>query len=254
MIDLTGRVALVTGASRGIGKAIALRLAEAGADIVLNYVSSQGAAEQTAESIAALGRNVAVVRADVTEEEDIAEMLRYVGETFGRLDILVSNAASGGFRPLMSARARHFDATMTTNVKALLHLVQQAAPLLQRSPGRGKVVALSSHGSHLALPAYGLIGASKAALESLIRHFALELGNQGVNFNVVQAGLVETDSTRLLPMAAEMIAGSRQQSMVGERALEPTDVANAVLFLASPLSDLIQGQTLIIDGGAAIHV
>ncbi len=254
MIDLTGKVALVTGGSRGIGRACAIRLAEAGADIVLNYVTSRGQADQTAEEIAALGRKVAVIRADISEEDDVHSMLDFVGETFGKLDILVSNAASGGFRPLLSATARNFEAAMNTNVRALLYLLQASVPLLEKSDGRAKVIGISSHGSHTALPFYGLIGTSKAALESLARHFALELGDRGINVNIVQAGLVATDSTRLLPAADEMFAGSRMKSMVGERDLEAYDVANAVLFMASPLSDLVQGQTLIIDGGAAIHI
>ena len=254
MIDLTGKVALVTGSSRGIGRACALRLAEAGADIVVNYVTSAPEAEAVAERIAALGREVACVRADVGEEEDVAEMIGFVRREFGRLDILVHNAATGGFRPLAVTTQRHFDAAMHTNVLSLVHLLKEAAPLLETGPGRGKVVVLSSHGTHMALPMYGLIGGTKAALTSLARHWALELGDRGVNVNVVEAGLVETDSTRRLPGAAEMFAGRRSKTMTGERMLEAADVADAVLFLSSPLADLVQGQTLVVDGGAAIHV
>jgi enoyl-[acyl-carrier protein] reductase III len=254
MIDLTGKVALVTGSSRGIGRATALRLAEAGADIVINYVTSGREAEQVAEIVAAMGRNVACVRADVGQEEDVDDMVAFVRREFGRLDVLVHNAATGGFRPLAVTTQRHFDAAMHTNVLSLVHLLKAAAPLLEQAPGRGKVVVLSSHGTHMALPMYGLIGGSKAALTALARHWALELGDRGVNVNVVEAGLVETDSTRRLPGAAEMFAGRRHKTMMGERMLEAADVADAVLFLASPLSDLVQGQTLVVDGGAAIHV
>ena len=254
MIDLSGKVALVTGASRGIGRACAIRLAEAGADIVVNYVTSRSAADQTAERIAQLGRKVAVVKADVSEEEDIASMVDFVGQTFGRLDILVSNAASGGFRPLLSTTSRNFEAAMNTNVRALIQLVQAAMPLLEQSDGRAKVVGISSHGSHLALPMYGLIGGTKAALESIVRHLALELGDRGVNVNIVQSGLVETDSTRLIPNSDELFRGRKFKSMVGERELDASDVADAVLYMASPLSDLVQGQTLIVDGGATVHV
>ncbi|NOX55315.1 MAG: SDR family oxidoreductase, partial [Planctomycetes bacterium] len=196
MIDLSGKVALVTGGSRGIGRACAIRLAEAGADVVVNYVTSRSAADETAERIAELGRRVAVVKADVSEREDVASMIDFITETFGRLDILISNAATGGFRPLMATTPRHFAAAMNTNVRALIDLVQAALPLLEKSEGRAKVIAISSHGSHLALPMYGLIGGTKAALESIARHLALELGDRGINVNVVQAGLVETDSTR----------------------------------------------------------
>jgi enoyl-[acyl-carrier protein] reductase III len=181
-------------------------------------------------------------------------MVGFVEREFGRLDVLVHNAATGGFRPLAATTQRHFDAAMHTNVLSLVHLLKAAAPLLERADGRGKVVVLSSHGTHMALPMYGLIGGSKAALTALARHWALELGDRGVNVNVVEAGLVETDSTKRLPGAAEMFAGRRHKTMMGERMLEAADVADAVLFLASPLSDLVQGQTLVVDGGAAIHV
>ncbi|MCC6512193.1 MAG: SDR family oxidoreductase [Pirellulaceae bacterium] len=286
MIDLTNQVALVTGGSRGIGRAVALRLAQAGADVIVNYVTSQSAAKEVADQIAALGRRTATIKADVSEPEDIASMLEFVGNSFGKLDILVSNAASGGFRSLMSATPRHFDATMKTNVQALMLLTQAALPLMQQdsqtpsnhtpnnqtsgsqasgsqtsgsSPSSGrpaarrKIIAMSSHGSHRALPAYGLIGASKAALESLARHLAYELGNQGINVNVVLAGLVASDSTRNFPESQRIFDAIAQRRLVSGRELLAEDVANAVLYLASPLSDLVQGQVLTIDGGEALH-
>lgn len=253
MIDLTGRVALVTGASRGIGKAVAERLAEAGADIIVNYVTSQTAATAVAESISAGGRRVVSVKADMSQPDDIASMLDFVAQEFGHLDILVSNAASGGFRLLMDATPANFEAAMNTNVRSLMLLTQSALPLMQEGSHRRKIIAMSSHGSHRALPAYGLIGASKAALESLVRHLALELGNQGINVNTLLAGLVETDSTRQLPdshLAFEAIAKRR---LVSGKPLSPESIADVALFLASPLSDLIQGQTLVVDGGETLH-
>jgi enoyl-[acyl-carrier protein] reductase III len=253
MIDLHGKLALVTGGSRGIGRACALRLAEAGADIVINYVTSQSAADEVAEVVAAMGRNVAVVKADVSQRDDIDSMIEFITERFGRLDILISNAATGGFRPMLAITERNFESTMRTNVMALIHLVQSSFRLLERSQGRAKVVAISSHGSHMALPMYGAVGGSKAALESFIRHFALELGDKGINLNIVKAGLVETDSTRRIPYADQLFASRKMRSMTGDRFLTAEDVANCVLFLSSPLSDLVQGETLTVDGGAAVH-
>jgi enoyl-[acyl-carrier protein] reductase III len=256
MIDLTGKVALITGSSRGIGRACALRLAEAGCDLVVNYVSNKTAATELAEDVAKLGRNCYVVKCDVSEQEDVRSMLDFVKREVGRLDVLVSNAATGGFRPLLAATQANFNAAFNTNVLALIYLVQAALPLLERKDGEGrsKVIAISSHGSDTALPWYGLIGSSKAALESLVRHLTLEVGDRGVNVNVVKAGLVETDSTRRIPNADKVFASRKDKSMMGERMLNAADVADAVLFLASPLADLVQGETLTVDGGAAVHV
>ena len=254
MIDLTGKVALVTGASRGIGRACAVRLAESGADVIVNFVSSRAAAIEVAQEIRGLGRRCWVIRGDVSEQDDVRSMLDFITERIGQLDILVSSAASGGFRSLLAATPRNFEAAMNTNVMALIHLAQAARPLLEKGPHRGKIVTISSHGSHMALPMYGLIGGSKAALESIARHLALEMGDRGVNVNVVKSGLVETDSTRKIPFAEQMFSGRTQKSMVGERVLEAEDVANAVLFLCSPLSDMIQGETITVDAGSAIHI
>jgi enoyl-[acyl-carrier protein] reductase III len=254
MIDLTGRLALVTGAARGIGRACALRLAEAGCDVIVNYVTSSAAADEVAHQIRTLGRRTAVVKADVSEQDDIVSMFDFIKETFGKLDILVSNAATGGFRPLAATTARHFEAAMNANTRALLFLMQSALPLLRRKEGRAKVIALTSHGSRLALPMYGLIGSTKAALESLSRHMAYEWGNEGININLVQAGLVDTDSTRSVPGSKQLFDMRQSRSLVGKRILEATDVADVVLFLASPLSDLIQGQTIVVDGGASTHI
>ena len=252
MIDLSGKTALVTGSSRGIGRATAIRLAEAGADVVVNYVTSQGAARETADRIASLGRKVYLVRADVSEKEDVDSMIDFLDREVGKLDIIVSNAATGGFRPLLKASKANFDAAFQTNVLPLILLAQAAWPLLQKAEGRGKIVGLSSHGSFKALPWYGLIGASKAALEATVRHLTLELGEK-VNVNIVLAGLVDTDSGRKLPHADEMFASIVEHSMVGNRTLKAEDVANAILFLCSPLADMIQGATLTVDGGSGIH-
>lgn len=254
MIDLKGRVALVTGASRGIGQACARRLAEAGCDVVINYLNSPEPALSLAESIHAMGCRVATVKADVTEREDLQAMVEFIQQRFGALDILVSNVASGGFRPLASAQLSHFRAAMETNVLPTLQLVQCALPLLEASTFGGRVIAISSHGSQRAIPAYGLIGASKAALESMMRHLALELGPTGLTFNTVMAGLVETDSTRAMPGfdTVKELAGAAM--LVQAQELTGRDVADAVVFLASSMSAKIQGQVLVVDGGTSLRI
>lgn len=249
MIALENRVALVTGGSRGIGRACALRLAQAGADVVVNYLASPQEADEVAEEIRALGRDVALVKADMSEPEDIASMMNFVTTRFGRLDILVSNVAGGGFHNLEEVRPEQFLAAMNLNTVALLSLVQAALPLMRELPHRAKVVSLSSHGSFKALPHYGVVGACKAALESLTRHLALEFPE--INFNVVLAGLVRTQSTERLPEA--LFRSQDELLLTSNRRLTCPDIADAVLFLSSPLSDLIQGQVLVVDGGVSLR-
>jgi enoyl-[acyl-carrier protein] reductase III len=254
-VKLSGKKALITGGSRGIGKETALCLARAGCDIAINFITQESGAHQVAAEVQRLGRQAMVIKADVSEPEDIEAMVAAIEGQWGQLDILISNAASGGFRNLADAKLAHFDSAMHTNARSLLLLVQAALPMLEKSQGQAKVVAMSSHGSHRALPAYGLIGASKAAIESLIRHFALELGPRGINFNVVLAGLVKTDSTAHVSGADTMFDAMDQKLCAAKgRILTAQDVANAVEFLVSAESDLIQGQTLIVDGGASLGV
>ncbi len=248
MIDLEGRVALVAGSSRGIGRACALRLAEAGADVIVGFVSDKPAAMNVASQIRSLGRTAAVVRADATQRDDVESMLEFVKMEFGTLDILVSIAAGGGSRPLMTATDRDLDAAMHVNVRPLIHLVQGALPLLEQTEHRAKVIAVSSPEAALGLPAHAMIDGSMAALEAIVRHLAIELGDRGINFNVVRAGPVEDDSAREAPHAAER---SARGSTAAARLVRGAEVADAVLFLASPLCDAMEGQTLIVDRGAA---
>jgi enoyl-[acyl-carrier protein] reductase III len=253
-IDFTNRVAFITGSSRGIGKATALKFAANGADVVLNYSTQRKAAVAVAEEIEKLGRRCWILKGDVSEQYDVNEMIAFIKSEIGRLDFLVSNAATGGFRQLLDADTGNFDGAFHTNVLALLYLVQAAMPLLERQGtaqvARSKIVTVSSHGSYRAIPYYGLIGASKAALEALVRHLTLEIGDRGVNINVVRAGLVETDSTKRLPNSDVMFREQINYTQVGERTLKDSDVADAIMFLCSPFSDMIQGEVITVDGGS----
>jgi enoyl-[acyl-carrier protein] reductase III len=255
VITLPGAVALVTGSSRGIGRAIALALAGAGCDVCVTYLNSARNAREVAEEAERLGRRVAVVKADLSEPDDVRALCGVVESEFGRLDVLVSNAAGGGFRSLLEATPAQFAYAMRVNVQALMLLAQHGAPLLRRTTlGRSRLITLSSLGGTRALPQYGLIGAGKGALESMTRHLALELGPQGVNVNCVCAGLVDTGALSELPGRERLFKARRERSLVGEVDLTPEDVAGVVLFLASPMADKVQGQTIVIDGGTSIQV
>lgn len=254
MIQLDGKVALVTGASRGIGRACALQLARLGADIAVNYLISREEAVAVAKEIQQLGRNVLVVRADVAKPEDVRAMVDAVAERFNGLDIIVSNAAAGGFRPASELTLPNMEAVLRTNAIPVVTLTQSAIGLLTQHASHGKVIAVSSHGSRWAVPNYAAIGASKAALESYVRHLALELGPQGINFNCVLPGIVATDAVRTMPDVEQTIEAATTRMMIPPRELSPEHVAGVVAFLASEQSDFIQGQTLVVDGGISVRV
>ena len=252
--SLQDRRALVTGASRGIGRSIAMELARRGAHVAINFLNSEDQAIETAEKIDALGRKVMLVRADVSNPDDVSAMVEQVETQWGGLDIVASNAAAGGFRPLQELSPVNFEAALRTNSLAVLWLAQAARKALAAGEDHGKLIAISSHGSQWAVPNYGAIGASKAALESIVRHLALELGDEGINFNCVLPGIIATDAIATMPGAKDLVAAASDRMMLGERRLSEQDVANVVAFLASPDSDLIQGQTIVVDGGVSIRV
>ena len=254
MFDLNGKVALVSGASRGIGRACAESLAACGASVIVNFLNSAEGAKEVVNSIQSCGGQAIAVRADVSERDDVQAMMDVIDEQFGKLDIIVSNAAAGGFRPLTQATPASIDSIMRMNAAPLLWLTQAALPLFQSSEGISRVIAISSHGSIRGIANYGLIGTSKAALESLVRHLAFELGRSGVNVNAIMPGIVATDAIRTLPGSEGMLKSVQEQILVRDRMLKPADVAGTVLFLASRFSELIQGQVIVVDGGISIRV
>jgi len=249
MFDFKGKVALITGSSRGIGKAVAMKLADHGADVVVNYVRHKRDAIETAEAIEKKGVKCLVVKANVAQDEDVAEMFAEIQRTYGRLDFLVSNAASGVLKPAMELTARHWNWAMDINARALLTLTQQAVPLM---PEGGRIIAVSSMGAVRAIENYTAVGASKAALESLVRHLAVELGPRNINVNTISAGAVDTEALKKFPNRAQILETARSRTPLG-RLTTPGDVANVALFLCSELSSMIQGQTIVVDGGYSIR-
>jgi enoyl-[acyl-carrier protein] reductase III len=222
--------------------------------VIVNFLNSAEGAKEVVNSIQSCGGQAIAVRADVSERDDVQAMMDVIDEHFGKLDIIVSNAAAGGFRPLTQATPASFDSIMRMNAAPLLWLTQAALPLFQSSEGISRVIAISSHGSIRGIANYGLIGTSKAALESLVRHLAFELGRSGVNVNAIMPGIVATDAIKTLPGSEGMLKSVQEQILVKDRMLTPADVAGAVLFLASRFSDLIQGQVVVVDGGISIRV
>jgi enoyl-[acyl-carrier protein] reductase III len=249
-----GKIVLVTGSGRGIGKSIALRFAAEGADVVLNYFRNREAAEATAEEIQALDRQVHVVRADIGDPEDLERLVDSSAEALGGLDILVHNAASGYNRPVMEQRVKGWDWTLNINARAALFLAQRAAPVMA-ARGGGAIVNISSVGSQRVLPEYVVVGASKAALEAVTRYLAVELAPMKIVVNAVSAGMVQTDALQHFPNMRErfeeIFAQALERTPAGQM-LTSEDVASVVAFLCSPEAFMIRGQTILIDGGATL--
>ena len=249
-MSFQGKVALVTGGTRGIGKVIAHRLADLGCNLVINYLRNRTAAAETAKELEAKGVKVLLVKANVGDMDKIKAMFQEIDETFGRLDYFVNNAASGVLRPLMELEESHWDWTMNINAKALLFCAQEAAKLMEKNKS-GRIVSLSSLGSIRAIPNYTTVGVSKAAVEALTRYLAAELAAKNIIVNAVSGGAVDTDALKHFPNREEILESARKLTPAGKM-VEPEDLANAVMFLLSEQSSMMRGQTLIVDGGISL--
>ncbi len=248
-MQFEGKVALVTGSGRGIGRAIALRLAEEGADLVINFFRNRKPAEETAEVIRSLKRRAIVVKANVGDIDGIDALFDATEKEYGGLDILVCNAASGYNRPALKQKPKGWDWTMNINARSLLFSAQHAARLMQPRGG-GHIVSISSPGSFRVVPDYVVVGASKAALEALTRYLAVEFSPLGIVVNAVSPGIVETDALKYFDTLKDgnVIPQAIAATPAG-RLVKPEDVAGLVAFLCSPDASMIRGQIIIIDGG-----
>jgi enoyl-[acyl-carrier protein] reductase III len=249
--DLSGKLALITGGGRGIGRAIAFELARRGADVLVNYVRHPDAARNVADEIQRrTGRQADTLRANIADEAGVDKMFTEVGERFGYLDILVNNSASGVNRPLAELTPHHWDWTLNVNARGAWRCAMRALPLMQ-SRGGGAVVSISSLGGSRVMRDYFLVGVSKAALEAVTRYLAVELAPHGVRVNAVSGGLVDTDALKSFPWGPDVIAQTVARTPAG-RMVEPEDLARAVAFLCSDDAAMIRGQTLIVDGGFSL--
>lgn len=246
--DFKGKIALVTGGSRGIGKAISLALAEVGAEVIINYLRHKSNAEDTLNEIISKGGKGKIIKANVGEEEQIEKLFAEISNDYDHIDFLISNAVSGVLKSALYIEKKHWDWTMNINAASLLLLTKKAVNYMNKG---GKIIAITSLGSQRVIPDYAVVGASKAALEALIRYLAVELAPKNIIVNAICPGIVETDSLNFFPKKEEMLQETIRKTPIGSLTT-PEDVANIVLFLCSPLSSKIVGQIITVDGGYSI--
>jgi NAD(P)-dependent dehydrogenase (short-subunit alcohol dehydrogenase family) len=255
-LPLHGKFALVTGSSRGIGRGIALRLAERGAAVAINYVNDEAAARDTLDRVCAHGAEGFIVRADVSRPEELARMTSQVREQFGALDIFVNNALGnllGFFSPPMAVTLEQWDEAYQCQSRAFFVGVREVASLLRE---RGRIVAISYWpGSHLGgLLPYFAMGTNKAALEAMCRYFAVALAPRGITVNAVCAGITDDSIVNSLPKEAQdaILSWLRSGWTPMGRATVPADIGGAVAALCSEDAGWITGQTIVADGGGSL--
>lgn len=245
-----GKKVCITGSSRGIGRQLAVRFAREGADVVVNYFRNGDAARETAREIEAVGGRALLCRANMAQEEKIVSMFETIKEEFGALDVFIHNAASGRNRKAVEVDVKGWDWTLDINARAFLIGAQQAAALM---PEGGAMLAISSFGSERVFPYYTTVGASKAALESLVRYFAIELGERHINVNAISAGAVETDALGHFPEMDQTLA-EIERKLPYDRMVTADDIANLALFLCSREAEMLRGQTVKLDGGFTLVI
>jgi enoyl-[acyl-carrier protein] reductase III len=239
-----GASVLVTGGSRGIGRAIALRFAERGAGrVAIGYLRNDRAAEETAEELRTAGAEALLLRGNVASER-----VASAAAELGPFDAVVHNAATGVIRPALETEDKHWDWTLAANSRALLSLARALVPTMRDG---SSLVGISSLGATRVLENYVLVGVSKAALEAVVRYLAVELAPRGVRVNAVSAGVVETDALDHFPNRERMIADGLARTPAG-RLVDAGDVADAVTFLCSPQAEMVRGHTLVVDGGFSL--
>ncbi len=248
MFSLEKKSFLVAGGTRGIGRAISLEFARSGASVVANYVRDERSAQALVDEAAREGLALSVCRADLTSPKGLAHLDEHIEANSPSLTGLVYSAATGVHKTLEGLKARHFDWTFALNVKAFFELTKL---LLPRFKAPASIVVLSSQGARQVVPSYSLTGASKAALESLARHLAVELAPEGIRVNILSPGAIRTGAWAAMPDGQARLAGAEKRSPLG-RLTTAEEAARAAHFLCSDAAEGIVGHTLIVDGGMSL--
>jgi enoyl-[acyl-carrier protein] reductase III len=245
--DFDGKVALITGGTRGLGRAIALRLAGAGATIALNYRRDEASARNTLDEVRVYTPGSILVKADMEDDAQVRAMADHAGEELGRIDMLVVNAAATAFKPLVEAKPHNLTRTFNLSVGGFVAAVQAAGKYMRHG---GRIVMVSGIDSMRYLPGHGVLGAAKSAMENMVRVFAFELGAHGITVNGVNFGMIDSDSSRMyfgddfervMKVAAERSALKRLPAL--------DEIAAVVELICRPEASYITAQTIMVDGG-----
>jgi enoyl-[acyl-carrier protein] reductase III len=250
MLRFEGKIALVTGGTKGIGRAIALRLASEGCDVAVNFLRNRENASKVVEEIESHGVRALAVRGNVGNEEHIARIFERVETGLGGLDFFISNAAVGALKDALEVTARDWEMSQNVIARALLLASQNAVRLMKRRGG-GRIVAMTSMGSLRYIPDYTAVGAAKASLEALVRYLAVELNRFNIGVNAVAGGITDTESLGYFPSREQLIEHARRFTPSG-RLTRPEDIAAVVAFLLSDDAAWIVGQTIVVDGGLSL--
>lgn len=244
---LRGKSAVITGSGRGIGRAIALGLAQHGVNVAVNYFRHQAQAEETAAAVEAAGARAVVVKAHVGEVEGVQRLVETAAQAFGGVDIFVGNAASGVLKPVVEQQPKGWEWTININARSILFGAQAAAPHMM-ARGWGRIIGITSFGSRRVLPEYSVVGVSKAAIEALIRYLAVELAPHGIVCNTVSPGVVETEALDFFPSKDAILSEGLRRTPAG-RLVTPEEIARLVAWLCTDEAQMIVGQTIVMDGG-----
>lgn len=242
---LEGKVAIVTGASRGIGRSVAIALAKAGAKVVINYAGNAAAAAEVKTIIEAAGGESLLMQADVAKDEAVAAMVKQTMETFGRIDILVNNAGITRDNLLMRMKEEDWDAVLNTNLKGVFMCTKQISKVMMKQR-TGKIVNMTSVVGLMGNAGQSNYAAAKAGVIGFTKSMAKELASRGITVNAIAPGFINTDMTAVL---SEQVKEGLATKIPAGRLGDPEDVAAAVLFLVSDSANYITGQTLNVDGG-----